>query len=127
MGWCKKHPKRNYTILSRSPYGVAKLYAYWITINYQAYGIYACNGILFNHESPRRIGTFVTRKITRGLARIDAGLEEYISMGNLDSMRDWGHARDYVEMQWRMLQQTWPPEDYVIATGDKKVFGDLLN
>lgn len=102
----------------RSPYGVAKLYAYWITVNYrEAYGMYACNGILFNHESPRRGETFVTRKITRGLARIDAGLDECLFMGNLDSLRDWGHARDYVEMQWRMLQQEGPPEDFVIATG----------
>jgi GDPmannose 4,6-dehydratase len=101
----------------RSPYGVAKLYAYWITVNYrEAYGMYACNGILFNHESPRRGETFVTRKITRGLARIDAGLDECLFMGNLDSRRDWGHARDYVEMQWRMLQQE-VPEDFVIATG----------
>ena len=101
----------------RSPYGVAKLYAYWITINYrEAYGMFACNGILFNHESPRRGETFVTRKITRGLSRIEAGKQEYISMGNLDSLRDWGHAKDYVEMQWRMLQQE-NPEDYVIATG----------
>ncbi|MEI6828776.1 MAG: GDP-mannose 4,6-dehydratase [Synechococcaceae cyanobacterium ELA445] len=102
----------------RSPYGVAKLYAYWITVNYrEAYGMYACNGILFNHESPRRGETFVTRKITRGLARIDAGLDGELFMGNLDSLRDWGHARDYVEMQWRMLQQEGPPEDFVIATG----------
>jgi GDPmannose 4,6-dehydratase len=101
----------------RSPYGVAKLYAYWITVNYrEAYGMYACNGILFNHESPRRGETFVTRKITRGLARIDAGLDQCLFMGNLDSLRDWGHARDYVEMQWRMLQQE-QPEDFVIATG----------
>ncbi len=101
----------------RSPYAVAKLYAYWITINYrEAYGMYACNGILFNHESPRRGETFVTRKITRGLARIDAGLDDCLFMGNLDSLRDWGHARDYVEMQWLMLQQQ-TPNDYVIATG----------
>ncbi len=101
----------------RSPYGVAKMYAYWITVNYrEAYGIFACNGILFNHESPRRGETFVTRKITRGLARIDAGLDECLFMGNLDALRDWGHARDYVEMQWRMLQQD-QPEDFVIATG----------
>ena len=99
-------------------YGVAKLYAYWITVNYrEAYGMYACNGVLFNHESPRRGETFVTRKITRGLARIDAGLEQCLYMGNLDSLRDWGHARDYVEMQWRMLQQEGPPDDFVIATG----------
>ena len=102
----------------RSPYGVAKLYAYWITINYrESYGMYACNGILFNHESPRRGETFVTRKITRGLARIDCGLDQCLYMGNLDSLRDWGHARDYVEMQWRMLQQNGIPEDFVIATG----------
>jgi len=102
----------------RSPYGVAKMYAYWITVNYrEAYGMYACNGILFNHESPRRGETFVTRKITRGLARINEGLEECLYMGNLDSLRDWGHARDYVEMQWRMLQQPGTPEDFVIATG----------
>ena len=101
----------------RSPYGVAKLYAYWITVNYrEAYGMYACNGILFNHESPRRGETFVTRKITRGLARINEGLEDCLYMGNLDSLRDWGHARDYVEMQWLMLQQE-APEDFVIATG----------
>ena len=101
----------------RSPYGVAKLYAYWITVNYrEAYGIYACNGILFNHESPRRGETFVTRKITRSLARINEGLESYLHLGNIDSMRDWGHAKDYVSMQWLMLQQD-EPEDYVIATG----------
>ena len=101
----------------RSPYGVAKLYAYWITINYrEAYGMFACNGILFNHESPRRGETFVTRKITLGLSRIDLGLQKYLSMGNIDSLRDWGHAKDYVEMQWRMLQQD-QPEDFVIATG----------
>ncbi len=101
----------------RSPYAVAKLYGYWITVNYrEAYGMYACNGILFNHESPRRGETFVTRKITRGLARIDAGLDQCLFMGNLDSLRDWGHARDYVEMQWLMLQQE-KPEDFVIATG----------
>ncbi|MEB3318380.1 MAG: GDP-mannose 4,6-dehydratase [Cyanobacteriota bacterium] len=101
----------------RSPYAVAKLYGYWITVNYrEAYGLYACNGILFNHESPRRGETFVTRKITRGLARIDAGLDQCLFMGNLDSLRDWGHARDYVEMQWLMLQQE-QPEDFVIATG----------
>ncbi len=101
----------------RSPYGVAKLYAYWITVNYrEAYGLYACNGILFNHESPRRGETFVTRKITRGLARINAGLDTCIYMGNLDAKRDWGHAKDYVEAQWLMLQQD-KPEDYVISTG----------
>ena len=101
----------------RSPYGVAKLYAYWITINYrEAYGLFACNGILFNHESPRRGETFVTRKITRGLSRINAGLDSYLYMGNLDAKRDWGHARDYIEMQWLMLQQE-KPEDFVISTG----------
>ena len=101
----------------RSPYAVAKLYAYWIVVNYrEAYDMFACNGILFNHESPRRGETFVTRKITRGLSRIDAGLEKEIYMGNLNSLRDWGHARDYVEMQWMMLQQE-KPFDFVIATG----------
>jgi len=101
----------------RSPYGVAKLYAYWITVNYrEAYNMYACNGILFNHESPRRGETFVTKKITRGLARINQGLDKFIYMGNLDAKRDWGHARDYIEMQWLMLQQE-KPEDFVIATG----------
>ncbi|WP_415918911.1 GDP-mannose 4,6-dehydratase [Tateyamaria sp. SN6-1] len=101
----------------RSPYAVAKLYAYWITVNYrEAYGMYACNGILFNHESPRRGETFVTRKITRGLANIALGLEECLYMGNIDSLRDWGHAKDYVRMQWLMLQQD-AAEDFVIATG----------
>ena len=103
----------------RSPYAVAKLYAYWITVNYrEAYGIYACNGVLFNHESPVRGETFVTRKITRGLARIKMGLEECLYLGNLNAKRDWGHARDYVEMQWLMLQQDLP-EDFVIATGEQ--------
>src|ERR1700754_2541436 len=103
----------------RSPYAVAKLYAYWITVNYrEAYGIYACNGILFNHESPLRGETFVTRKITRALARIKLGLQGRLHLGNLDAKRDWGHARDYVEMQWLMLQQE-TPEDYVIATGEQ--------
>lgn len=101
----------------RSPYAVAKMYAYWITVNYrEAYGIYACNGILFNHESPRRGETFVTRKITRGLCNIAQGLESCLYMGNMDSLRDWGHAKDYVRMQWMMLQQE-QPEDFVIATG----------
>lgn len=101
----------------RSPYAVAKLYSYWITVNYRkAYGMYACNGILFNHESPRRGETFVTRKITRGLSNIGQGLEECLYLGNMDALRDWGHARDYVEMQWLMLQQD-KPEDFVIATG----------
>ena len=101
----------------RSPYAVAKLYAYWITVNYrEAYGIYACNGILFNHESPRRGETFVTRKITRGLANIAQGLEQCLYLGNMDALRDWGHAKDFVRMQWLMLQQE-QPEDFVIATG----------
>ncbi|MCI1736967.1 MAG: GDP-mannose 4,6-dehydratase [Pseudomonas veronii] len=101
----------------RSPYAVAKLYAYWITVNYrEAYGMYACNGILFNHESPRRGETFVTRKITRALANISQGLEQCVFLGNLDALRDWGHAKDYVRMQWMMLQQD-QPEDFVIATG----------
>jgi len=101
----------------RSPYGVAKLYAYWITVNYrESYGIYACNGILFNHESPRRGETFVTRKITRAIARIKLGLQDKLFLGNLDALRDWGHAKDYVEVMWLMLQQD-EPEDFVIATG----------
>jgi len=103
----------------RSPYAVAKMYAYWICVNYrEAYGIYACNGILFNHESPLRGETFVTRKITRGLARIKVGLQDALFLGNLDSRRDWGHARDYIEMQWLMLQQE-KPQDFVIATGQQ--------
>ncbi len=110
----------------RSPYAVAKLYAYWITVNYrEAYGMYACNGILFNHESPRRGETFVTRKITRGLSRINAGLDSCLFMGNLDSLRDWGHAKDYVEMQWLMLQQD-QPEDFVIATGIQKTVREFI-
>ena len=104
----------------RSPYGVAKLYAYWITVNYrEAYGLYACNGILFNHESPRRGETFVTRKITRGLSQIDQGLSKYLYLGNIDAIRDWGHAKDYVEIQWKILQQD-KPEDFVVATGRQK-------
>jgi GDPmannose 4,6-dehydratase len=103
----------------RSPYAVAKMYAYWIVVNYrEAYGIYACNGILFNHESPRRGETFVTRKITRGLARIGVGIEQCLYLGNINALRDWGHAKDYVEMQWLMLQQE-KPEDFVIATGEQ--------
>lgn len=110
----------------RSPYGVAKLYAYWITVNYrEAYGMYACNGILFNHESPLRGETFVTRKITRALARIHLGLQDCLFLGNLGARRDWGHARDYVEMQWRMLQQE-TPEDYVIATGVQHSVRDFV-
>lgn len=109
--------KETTSFYPRSPYAIAKLYAYWITINYrEAYGMYACNGILFNHESPRRGETFVTRKITRGLANIAQGLDECLHMGNLDALRDWGHAKDYVRMQWLMLQQD-QPEDFVIATG----------
>jgi GDPmannose 4,6-dehydratase len=113
-------PQRETTpFYPRSPYGVAKLYAYWITVNYrEAYGIYACNGILFNHESPVRGETFVTRKITRGLARIKVGLQDCLYLGNLDAKRDWGHARDFVEAQWLMLQQD-KPEDFVIATGEQ--------
>jgi len=111
----------------RSPYAVAKLYAYWITVNYrEAYDIYACNGILFNHESPIRGETFVTRKITRALARIKLGLQDCLYLGNLDAKRDWGHARDYVEMQWLMLQQD-APEDFVIATGIQYSVRDFVN
>jgi GDPmannose 4,6-dehydratase len=110
----------------RSPYGVAKLYSYWITINYrEAYGIYACNGILFNHESPIRGETFVTRKITRAMARIKLGLQECLYIGNLDAKRDWGHAADYVEMQWLMLQQE-EPDDFVIATGKQHSVKDVI-
>ena len=110
----------------RSPYGVAKLYAYWITVNYrEAYGMYACNGILFNHESPRRGETFVTRKITRGLANIAQGLEDCLYLGNLGALRDWGHAKDYVRMQWLMLQQE-VAEDYVIATGEQYSVRDFI-
>lgn len=111
----------------RSPYAVAKLYAYWITVNYrEAYGIYACNGILFNHESPIRGETFVTRKITRALARISLGLQDTLYLGNLDALRDWGHAKDYVEMQWLMLQQE-EPEDFCIATGVQYSVRDFVN
>ena len=111
----------------RSPYAAAKLYAYWITVNYrEAYGMYACNGILFNHESPRRGETFVTRKITRALTRINIGLESCLFIGNLDSKRDWGHARDYVQMQWMMLQQK-KPEDYVIASGRMESVREFIN
>jgi GDPmannose 4,6-dehydratase len=111
----------------RSPYAVAKLYAYWITVNYrEAYGIYACNGILFNHESPIRGETFVSRKITRALARIKLGLQDCLYMGNLDAKRDWGHARDYIEMQWLMLQQN-QPEDFVIATGTQYTVREFID
>lgn len=117
-GLVQETPQKETTpFYPRSPYAVAKLYAYWITVNYrEAYGMYACNGILFNHESPRRGETFVTRKITRGLANIHQGLEDCLYMGNIDALRDWGHAKDYVRMQWMMLQQN-QPEDFVIATG----------
>ncbi|TVP72877.1 MAG: GDP-mannose 4,6-dehydratase [Rhodobacteraceae bacterium] len=117
-GLVQEVPQRETTPFHpRSPYGVAKLFAYWTCVNYrEAYGIYACNGILFNHESPRRGETFVTRKITRGMANIAQGLQDCLYMGNIDSLRDWGHAKDYVRMQWMMLQQD-SPEDYVIATG----------
>jgi GDPmannose 4,6-dehydratase len=119
-GMVRETPQRETTPFHpRSPYGVAKLYGYWITVNYrEAYGFYACNGILFNHESPVRGETFVTRKITRGLARIKLGLQERLYLGNLDAKRDWGHARDYVEAQWLILQQQ-QPDDYVIATGEQ--------
>jgi GDPmannose 4,6-dehydratase len=111
----------------RSPYAVAKLYAYWITVNYrEAYGMYACNGILFNHESPQRGETFVTRKITRALTRVKVGLQDRLYLGNMDALRDWGHARDYVEMQWLMLQQS-APSDYVIATGEQHSVREFVN
>lgn len=118
FGLVQEVPQRETTrFYPRSPYAVAKMYAYWITVNYrESYGMYACNGILFNHESPRRGETFVTRKISRGLANIALGLEQCLYMGNIDSLRDWGHAKDYVRMQWMMLQQE-VPEDFVIATG----------
>ena len=117
-GLIRESPQNEETpFYPRSPYAVAKLYSYWITVNYrEAYGIFACNGILFNHESPRRGETFVTRKITRGLSRIHNGLEKCLYLGNIDAKRDWGHAKDYVEMQWMMLQNE-KPEDFVIATG----------
>jgi len=120
FGKVQETPQKETTpFYPRSPYGVAKLYSYWITINYrEAYGMYACNGILFNHESPIRGETFVTRKITRALARIKLGLQDCLYLGNLNARRDWGHARDYVEMQWLMLQQE-EPEDFVIATGEQ--------
>lgn len=131
FGLVQEIPQKETTpFYPRSPYAVAKLYAYWITVNYrEAYGIYACNGIMFNHESPSRGETFVTRKITRGLARIKMGLQDRLYLGNLDALRDWGHARDYVEMQWRMLQQD-EPKDYVIATGEQhsvREFVDLAS
>ena len=127
-GLVQETPQKESTpFYPRSPYGVSKLFAHWITINYrEAYDIYACNGILFNHESPRRGETFVTRKITRGLSRIVTGLESCLFMGNIDSLRDWGHARDYVEMQWLMLQQE-QPEDFVIATGQQITVREFIN
>ena len=127
-GLVQETPQKETTpFYPRSPYAVAKMYAYWITVNYrEAYGIYACNGILFNHESPIRGETFVTRKITRALARINLGLQDCLYLGNLDALRDWGHAKDYVEMQWLMLQQE-EPEDFVIATGVQFSVRDFVN
>ncbi|MBM4291014.1 MAG: GDP-mannose 4,6-dehydratase [Deltaproteobacteria bacterium] len=126
-GLVQETPQRETTpFYPRSPYAVAKLYAYWITVNYrEAYGLYACNGLLFNHESPRRGETFVTRKVTRGLARVAQGLERCLYLGNLSALRDWGHARDYVEMQWLMLQQE-TPRDFVIATGEQRSVRDFV-
>ena len=128
FGLVQEVPQRETTpFYPRSPYGVAKLYAYWITVNYrESYGIYACNGILFNHESPLRGETFVTRKITRALARIKLGLQECLYLGNLDALRDWGHAKDYVEMQWLMLQQE-KAEDFVIASGEQHSVRDFVD
>ena len=127
-GSVKESPQSEKTpFYPRSPYGVAKLYAYWITVNYrEAYGIYACNGILFNHESPVRGETFVTRKITRALTRIKLGLQKTLYLGNLNALRDWGHAKDYVEVQWLMLQQE-KPDDFVIATGKQYSVRDFVN
>jgi GDPmannose 4,6-dehydratase len=127
-GKVQEVPQRETTpFYPRSPYGVAKLYAYWITVNYrEAYGMYACNGILFNHEGPTRGETFVTRKITRALARIKLGLQDCLYLGNLDAKRDWGHAKDFVEAQWLMLQQK-QPEDFVIATGKQYSVRDFVN
>ncbi len=126
-GLVQETPQKETTpFYPRSPYGVAKLYAYWIVVNYrESYGMYACNGILFNHESPRRGETFVTRKITRGLSNIYEGHEDCLFMGNLDALRDWGHAKDYVRMQWMMLQQD-KPEDFVIATGEQYSVRDFI-
>ena len=127
FGLVQEIPQRETTpFYPRSPYGVAKMYAYWITVNYrESYGIYACNGILFNHESMRRGETFVTRKITRGLANISCGLEPALFLGNMDALRDWGHAKDYVRMQWMMLQQE-KPDDFVIATGKQISVRDFV-
>ena len=126
-GACKETPQtENTPFYPRSPYGVAKLYAYWITVNYrEAYNIYACNGILFNHESPVRGETFVTRKITRGLSRIKLGFQKSLHLGNLDALRDWGHAKDFVEVQWLILQQK-KPQDFVIATGKQHSVRDFI-
>jgi len=126
-GLIQENPQKETTpFYPRSPYGVAKLYAYWITINYrESYGIYACNGILFNHESPRRGEEFVTRKITKGLVNIHLGINDCLKVGNINSKRDWGHAKDYVEMQWMMLQQT-KPEDFVIATGEQSSVKEFI-
>jgi GDPmannose 4,6-dehydratase len=128
FGHAPESPARETTPFHpRSPYAIAKLYAYWMTINYrEAYGMYACNGILFNHESPLRGETFVTRKITRGLARIVLGQQDCLYLGNLNALRDWGHARDYVEMQWQMLQLD-EPDDFVIATGIQHSVRDFVN
>ena len=128
FGLVQETPQRETTpFYPRSPYAVAKLYSYWIAVNYrESYNMFACNGILFNHESPRRGETFVTRKITRGIANIALGLEKCLQMGNLDSLRDWGHAKDYVRMQWLMLQQS-EPEDYVIATGVQHSVRDFIS
>jgi GDPmannose 4,6-dehydratase len=128
FGMVRETPQRESTpFYPRSPYGVAKLYAYWITVNYrEAYGLFACNGILFNHESPIRGETFVTRKITRAMARIKLGLQKCLYLGNLDARRDWGHAKDFVEAQWLMLQQD-KPEDFVIATGEQHSVRDFVN
>ena len=128
FGLVQEVPQKETTpFYPRSPYGVAKLYAYWITVNYrESYGIYACNGILFNHESPLRGETFVTRKITRAMARINLGLQDCLFLGNLDALRDWGHAKDYVEMQWLMLQQE-KAEDFVIASGEQHSVREFVN
>ncbi len=127
FGLVQEIPQRETTpFYPRSPYGAAKVYGHWITVNYrEAYGLYACSGILFNHESPIRGETFVTRKITRGLARISEGMEKCLYLGNMDSLRDWGHARDYVRAQWLMLQQE-QPEDFVIATGEQHSVRDFV-
>jgi GDPmannose 4,6-dehydratase len=127
-GLVQETPQKETTpFYPRSPYAVSKLFAYWITVNYrEAYGIYACNGILFNHESPQRGETFVTRKITRALARVKLGLQNCLYLGNMDALRDWGHARDYVEMQWLMLQQE-KPNDYVVATGEQHSVREFVN